>query len=129
MALVMVARNREPTSFVQVTSASAAQWQIHVTILSVLGTFSLVLPTQLVRSGGAQSMPISFCATCGRWRQNSNAVGGATTVDPASTVSYSLLSLGANVFVWLGGTVSPPLNQVAGTYLGTVVLVTTGLAL
>lgn len=114
---------------VAVTSASAAQWQIHVTILSALGTFSLALPTQLVRSGGAQTMPVSFCATCGRWRQNSNAVGGATTFNPASTVSFSSLPAGTNIFVWLGGTVTPPLNQVAGTYLGTVVLVTTGLTL
>jgi hypothetical protein len=31
------------------------------------------------------------------------------------------------VYVWLGASVSPPINQKAGTYSATVVLTTTGM--
>src|SRR5689334_14930985 len=60
------------TTAVSVTGLNAAMWQIHVTLLAALGTVSLTLPTSLARSGGGTAMPVTFCATCGRYRVNSS---------------------------------------------------------
>jgi hypothetical protein len=117
------------TTSASVTGPSAAEWRIHVSLLSTLGSFTLTLPTTLTRSGGGASMPVSFCATCGRYTVNNSNVSGATTFNPSSTVTFSLLGVGSNVYVWLGGSVSPPLNQTPGSYSGTIVLTTSGLIL
>jgi len=117
------------TTSASVTGPSAAEWQIHVSLLSALGSFTLTLPATLARAGGGASMPVSFCATCGRYRLNNSNVSGATTFNPSSTVTFSFLGLGSNVYVWLGGSVSPPLNQTPGSYSGTIVLTTSGLIL
>jgi hypothetical protein len=117
------------TTSTSVAGPSAAQWRIHVSLLSALGSFTLTLPATLTRSGGGATMPVSFCATCGRYRINNSNVSGATTFNPSSTVTFSLLGVGSDVYVWLGGSVSPPLNQTPGSYTGTIVLTTSGLIL
>ena len=115
------------TTSIAVTSSGAAMWQIHVSLLSTLGSFTLSLPTTLTRNGGGGSMPLTFCSTCARYRVNNSSVSGATTFNPSTTVTFSLLGLGSDVYVWLGGAVNPPLNQPGGTYSGTMVITTTGL--
>jgi hypothetical protein len=116
------------TTSVSVTGTQSARWRIHVNLLSA-GNFTLTLPTTLTRSGGGGSMSITFCSTCGVYRiNNSNPVGG-TTFNPANTQNFGLQALGANIYVWLGASVSPPLNQAAGSYSGTVVLTTSGFGL
>jgi hypothetical protein len=115
------------TTSVAVTGTGAAMWRIHVTLVSVLGSFALTLPTALTRSGGGGTMPIAFCGTCGRYRVNSSSVAGATTFNPNTTVTFASLALGSDVYVWLGGAVSPPANQPPGSYSGTIVITTSGL--
>jgi hypothetical protein len=107
-------------------SANAAQWRMHGTYL-LGGTFSLTLPATLLRQGGSETMPIAFCATCGiRQTNNSNPATG-TVFNPTTTQTVAALSLVVTIYVWLGASVTPPSNQVPGTYTGTVVLTTTGL--
>jgi hypothetical protein len=110
------------TTSVTKTSASAAQWRIHVPI-AVVG-FQLTLPTSLTGPGTA--IPITFSSTDGAYRVNTNNPIGATSFNPANFQAVTA-ALGANVYVWLGASVSPPLNQTPGSYSGTVVLTTTGL--
>lgn len=74
-----------------------------------------VLPTDL--NNGGNLLPVSF--TSGY--NTANAPGGATSFAPGSGASTSLSGTGA-LFVFLGGTVTPAVNQVAGTYNGTVTL-------
>jgi hypothetical protein len=110
------------TTSVAKTSANAAQWRIHVPI-SLVG-FQLTLPTSLTGPGTA--IPITFSSTDGVYRVNTNNPVGGTAFNPASFQAVTAV-LGANVYVWLGASVNPPLNQAPGTYSATVVLTTTGL--
>jgi hypothetical protein len=116
------------TTSVSVTGTQSARWRIHINLLSA-GNFRLTLPTTLTRSGGGGSMSITFCSTCGVYRINNSNPSGGTTFNPANTVSFGLQALNTNIYVWLGASVSPPLNQPAGSYSGTVVLTTSGFSL
>ena len=110
------------TASVGKTSANAAQWRIHVPVTLV--GFQLTLPTSL--SGPGPAIHVTFSSTDGVYRvNNSNPVGG-TAFNPAGFQTV-VAGLGADVYVWLGASVSPPLNQTPGTYSATVVLTTTGL--
>lgn len=111
------------------TDPSAARWRIHFTALAAAASFQLTLPTDLTRVGGGATMPTSFCSTCGIYRLNNSNPSGGTVFDPANAVSLGLINLGADVYVWLGGSVSPPLAQVPGAYTGTVVLTVSGVVL
>jgi hypothetical protein len=73
------------------------------------------LPTNLTFSGN--NLPVSF--TSGY--NGSNSAAGATGFAPGSGAATSLSGTGT-LFVFLGGTVTPAVNQVAGTYTGTVTL-------
>jgi hypothetical protein len=110
------------TSSVSSTSASSGQWRIHVNI-SFVG-FQLTLPTSLTGAGPAS--PLTFSATDGMYRvNNSNPVGG-TSFNPQDFVT-PVAGSNSDVYVWLGGSVSPPLNQTPGSYSATVVLTASGL--
>jgi hypothetical protein len=117
------------TTSVLPTAPEAANWRVHYTLLALASSLQLTLPGQLNRVGGGASMPISFCSSCAIWRRdNANPIGG-TTFNPASSVGLGLISLGSNIYVWLGGSVSPPPGQPGGNYSGTVVLTISGVVL
>ncbi|MBX3147887.1 MAG: DUF4402 domain-containing protein [Gemmatimonadales bacterium] len=116
------------TTSVGPAETGAASWRIHFTLLALVPSFDLTLPASLSRVGGGATMPISFCATCGLYRANNTTPGG-TTFNPNGSVSLGLISLGTNIYVWLGGSVSPPLSQMAGSYTGTMVLTVYGVTL
>lgn len=109
-------------------SASGASWRIHYSLAAIASSFKLTLPGTLTRAGGG-SMPVTFCSTCGLYRLNNSNPSGATTFDPASTVSLGLIALGGNVYIWLGGSIAPPASQTPGSYSGTVVLTLSGVTL
>lgn len=111
------------TTSVTKTSANAAEWKISgTTVLG--GGFQLTLPTTL--SGPGATMAITFSTTDGVYRiNNTNPVGG-TTFNPHNFVNLTLVLL-SDVYVWLGASVSPPLNQTPGNYTGTVILTTSGI--
>lgn len=116
-------------SSVAPTAPSAGSWQIHFTLLAIASSFALTLPSSLSRVGGGATMPISFCSTCGIYRLNNTNPSGGTVFNPSNTVNLGLLILGSNIYVWLGGTVSPPLNQMPGSYTGSAVLTLFGVTL
>lgn len=90
--------------------------------LGLNGGWTLTLPTSLARTGGGATMPITFCSTCGVFRiSNTNPLGGTTFNPNTGVLGISLLSP-LHVYVWIGGSVSPPLNQMSGHYTGTIVL-------
>jgi hypothetical protein len=111
------------TTQVPKTSANAAEWKIHGTS-ALTGGFQLTLPTTL--SGPGATLAISFSTTDGAYRVNVNNPGGGTTFNPHNFVGLGIL-LSADVYVWLGASLSPPLNQKPGNYTGTVILTTTGI--
>jgi hypothetical protein len=111
------------TTSVNKTSASGAQWLISGTFL-VGGTFQLTLPTTLTGPGPA--IPITFGPLDGLRTTTSSPVPGAT-FDPHTSQTIPIALFGTTIYVWLGGSVSPPLNQTPGNYSGTVVLTVTGM--
>jgi hypothetical protein len=110
------------TTSVLSTSASAAQWRIHLNVS--LAGFQLTLPTALTGPGTA--IPLTFSATDGRYRVNNSNPAGGTTFNPQNFVT-PIAGPNSDIFVWLGGSVSPPLNQTPGSYSATVVLTASGL--
>ena len=73
------------------------------------------LPTNL--ANGGNNLPVAFSSGY----NTANSAAGATSFAPGSGASTSLSGTGA-LFVFLGGTVTPAVNQAAGTYTGTVTL-------
>jgi hypothetical protein len=81
---------------------------------------SFTLPTQLGRVGGGGTLPIAFGNSDATW--TATAPGSVpVTFNPNRRLSVRLRT-SADIFVNLGGRVSPAANQPTGAYLGTVVL-------
>jgi hypothetical protein len=110
------------TTSVSKSSASSAQWRFTGTF-ALGGSFVLSLPTSLTGPGTA--IPVTFSSTDGQRSTTNNPLTG-TSFNPHSSQSVALLFSGT-VYVWLGASVSPPINQTAGIYSATVVLTTTGM--
>ena len=108
------------------TDARAAVWRIRG-ILGVSGGVTFTLPTVLTRVGGGSTMPVTFCATCGVYRVNGATPVGGTVFDPRLGVQGLYVVVLSDVYVWLGGSVTPPLNQPPGSYVGTMVLTVSAL--
>lgn len=109
------------TTIVAATSAGALAFRISGT-LGLSGGFTLTLPSSLTRVGGGGSLPVTYCGTCGIYRlNNTNPVGG-TTFNPNNPVVGLSIVIASNLYVWIGGSTSPPLQQAAGTYTGTAVI-------
>ncbi len=111
------------TTGISKTGPNAAAWKIRG-LLGIGGGFQLTLPTAL--TGPAGSMPITFSSSDGVYRINNSNPSGGVTFDPNNFVSIVLVVL-SEIYVWLGASVSPPLNQPPGEYSGVVVLTTVGL--
>ncbi len=77
------------------------------------------LPTNLVN--GANNLPISFAGTDAGHNTANNA-GAATSFDPAAGATTNIGAAPAELYVWIGGTVTPGATQAAGTYTGTISL-------
>jgi len=105
-------------------SASSAQWRIG-SVLGFGAGFDLTLPATLDRVGGGATLPITFCSTCAIYRLNNSNPSGGVVFNPHNTISFGLLPL-STIYVWLGASVSPPVSQPSGSYVGTVVLTYTG---
>lgn len=101
---------------VTVTDVSAGRWLATGQSAAEV-QLAFTLPANLV--SGANNLPISFGA---------NAAGHSTTNDPALAVTFdpaggTTANLGvvpAELYVWVGGTVSPAASQPQGLYTGTI---------
>jgi hypothetical protein len=80
---------------------------------------NFTLPANL--SFGANTMPITFGAADAAWN-NADAVGAATTFDPAAGSAEFLDGGTGDGYVWLGGTVAPAAGQAPGVYTANVSL-------
>jgi len=70
---------------------------------------------------GENTISIIFSATSATHATNSDYVTGATSFNPASGATTSLNGSGS-LYIAIGGEISPPSNQVAGDYSGTITL-------
>jgi hypothetical protein len=113
------------TTSVLKTSVSAAHWRISGTFLVLGGgDFQLTLPTTLTGPGPA--FPITFSTTDGQ-RNTANNPNGGSSFDPHASQHITGALFSQNLWVWLGGSVTPPPGQTPGAYSATVVLTVTGM--
>jgi hypothetical protein len=100
---------------VAITDAGAGQFTVtKAAATSVALTFTL--PATLA-GPAASTMPIGTWT--GGWNNTANNAAGATTFTP-SAAATTVPSGGANLWVWVGGTVTPAAAQTAGAYTGNV---------
>jgi hypothetical protein len=111
------------TTSVNKTSVNAAQWSFSGTFLGG-GSFQLTLPTTL--TGPGTDIPITFGTSDGLRNTTNNPATG-TSFNPHNSQTVPIALFGTTVYVWLGASVTPPLNQTPGNYSGTVVLTVTGM--
>jgi hypothetical protein len=100
---------------VAITDAGAGRFDV-TKAAATLVQLSFTLPANL--ANGVNNLPIATWT--GGWNTVNNA-GTATAFTP-SAGGTSLPSTGANLFVFVGATVSPAAAQVAGTYTGNVTM-------
>jgi hypothetical protein len=90
-----------------------------LTVTKAAGTsvaLTFTLPA-ILTGPAAATMPIG--SWTGGWNNSANNPAGATTFTP-SAAATTVPSGGANLWVWVGGTVSPAGAQAAGPYTGSV---------
>ena len=82
---------------------------------------SFTLPTNL--SDGTNTLPISFGANSAAWGDS----GADNTFNPGSGTSVDIVdeTTDNEITVYIGGTVSPTADQIAGDYTGTITLTAT----
>jgi hypothetical protein len=90
----------------------------HVLNRRVRLTFTL--PTQLARVGGGGNLPISFSNTDATW--TATAPGSLPVTFNPNRRQTIRLGTSADIFVNLGGRVSPAAIQPTGAYTGTIIL-------
>lgn len=74
------------------------------------------LPANL--TSGANTMPVTFTGI----HNTTNTPTGGSSFTPSTGVASTGLSAGGNLFVFLGGTVTPSGVQAAGAYTGTLTM-------
>lgn len=107
---------------VAITETGAAQFDIDgETGKEVSLTFTL--PTELTHdTDGSTTMPISFGTAAAGYNAGLDDPSAASTFDPNAGTSTTLGTSSGLLYVYLGGTVSPPSTQKAGSYTGSIVL-------
>lgn len=103
-------------STVAVADASAGRWLTTGSSGAEI-QLAFTLPANLV--SGANTLPIVFGANSAGYNI-ANIAGAATTFDPASGATSNLGVAPAELYVWIGGTVTPAVTQPQGLYTGTI---------
>jgi hypothetical protein len=107
------------------TSPFAAVFRIRG-ILGVGGSFSFTLPTTLLHTNNVTTMPITFGAGSAAYRFGSSTPGG-TTFNPALGVSGLYVVVLTDIYIFVGASLNPPMNQAPGSYSGTIVFTSSAL--
>ena len=104
------------------TVGRAGEWEI-TGIAGAEVTVDLTLPSQMVTADSSSTMPISFSSTDVSYE---DGTGGGQT-NPAGVLNPSIqgtldIGVGAILMMWIGGTVSPSINQTSGDYAADIIL-------
>lgn len=100
---------------VALTDAGAGRYDVAGAASAPVTLSFTTLPGNL--TFGANNLPVVFTSGYNA----TNTAAGATSFAPAGGATTALSGTGA-LFVFLGGTVTPAVNQAAGTYTGTITL-------
>lgn len=102
------------------TDVAAAKFSIQAPRQSLV-IVSVTLPAGVV--SGPNSVPVTFGSGSAAWSKQDRAKG-RTTFNPRQGAAITVPPNG-RFFVWIGGSVSLPLSQPAGSYTGTITLTIT----
>jgi len=109
---------------VQPTAATAGSWQVTGSANAfVIITFTLPATLTNIQALPGSTMPITFNATAARWTRATNNAAAGTPFNPAVGIVGRLgPPPNPNLYVWIGGTVSPAAAAKPGIYRGNVIL-------
>jgi len=108
----------------QPTAATAGEWQVTGSSNAFV-IISFTLPTQLtnIQALPGSTMPIAFNATSARWNRANNNAAAGTAFNPATGAVGRLgPPPNPNMYIWLGGTVTPAPAAKPGIYQGNVIV-------
>ena len=106
------------------TAPSAGAFQVTGSA-NAFASISFTLPAVLtnIQALPGSTMPISFSAVSAIWRRSTNNPAGGNIFDPAvGAVGRLGPPPNFNMYVWIGGTVNPPLAAKPGIYQGNVIV-------
>ena len=106
------------------TAVIAGEWQISGSANAFI-VISFTLPTQLtnIQALPGSTMPITFSATSAIWRRATNNPVGGNLFNPATGAVGRLgPPPNPNMYIWLGGTVTPAPTAKPGIYQGNIVV-------
>ena len=112
-----------PTTVNPQTSASAGYFVIQGVRRAEI-SITMTLPAQLTTGAGGATMPISFGAQGGCFRDRPPQTS-CTFYDPSTTLVDRIRNQNPpnnHYHLWVGGTVSPAAAQQGGVYTGTITL-------
>ena len=104
------------------TVGFAGEWNVTGTANAEV-TMDITLPDSLVTSDSVAYLRINFTNTDASWDDGTGTgqTGPAGILDPNSFATLRL-GAGAQLSVWLGGTVLPSISQTGGDYAADVIL-------
>ena len=106
------------------TAVNAGEWQVSGSANAFV-IVSFTLPTQLtnIQALPGSTMPIAFSGVSAIWRRSTNNPVGGTVFNPAiGAVGRLGPPPNFNMYIWIGGTVSPAAAAKPGIYGGNVIL-------
>ena len=106
------------------TAANAGEWQISGSANAFV-IVSFTLPTQLtnIQALPGSTMPIAFSGVSAIWRRSTNNPVGGTVFNPAiGAVGRLGPPPNFNMYIWIGGTVTPALAAKPGIYQANVIV-------
>jgi len=106
------------------TAANAGEWQVSGSGNAFV-IISFTLPTQLtnIQALPGSTMPIAFSGVSAIWRRATNNPVGGNVFNPAvGAVGRLGPPPNFNMYVWIGGTVTPAVTAKPGIYQGNVIV-------
>jgi hypothetical protein len=108
------------------TAAAAGEWEV-IGSNNARVTITFTLPSVLtnIQALPGSTIPVSFSSTSAIWRRNVNSPtgGGANTFDPnVGTTGRFGPTPNPVIYLWLGGTVTPPVTAKPGIYTANVIV-------
>jgi len=107
-----------PTTILRTDTRSAGRFDLRGDRQAEV-RIDLTLPVALTGPGG-RTLPLQFGPADGGYN-TANNVGSSQAFDPQAPLIARLGNSG-RLYIWLGGTALPAVNQVSGTYTATVTL-------
>jgi hypothetical protein len=106
------------TVTVGVDDPSAGKFQVTAQANSTILLSFTQIPTELTRSGGAETIPLTLVASAA----SVDDPGAGSDLPVEGTVNTIVFPASGQGFVWIGGTITPAVSQAVGNYEATIEL-------